>query len=676
MRGMPLKPSVLALGVALATGLALPQIAAAQAASGASRPQTTGYANTTGFDGVAPDLYTHTASVQPSGGTDGSAQDVTAPQGQVNADNPYGVFSYDEDVSYTQNGQRAYTRRATASEAASRYYGAAYSNADLTAAGDTDTQTSAMRGKGAMKARRLGVFEQASVEKRRLSIKPYIEAGQVAQAILTPQSRSDVLTYSVLAAGVDATINGRNNQGTVSARYERRFGWNRKVDGDSVTGVARMSSSLVPETLRLDYGAYANRTAITTNGAAIGGNATADTMTQVYSVFAGPTLATHVGDVAVTGHYHAGYTSVGTSTTITAPGASTLADTLNHSVVQDAKIAVGTRAGDVLPVGLGADAGFYQEDVANLDQRVTDKHIRGEVQIPVADDTSLVGGVGYEQVKVSSRNAMTDTITGAPIRDARGRMVTDPNSPRSIAYETQGLIWDAGVIWRPSHRTNAEIHIGQRYGQIGGYGFLNYRPNEYSGFNLVVYEGITGFGGALTNSLFNLPSQFTAIRDAVTGNMMSCVSATAGGNCLGGALGSVNSTIYRGRGVSFAYGLEHARWRTGFGFGYDRRQYITSQATVLAGINGKIDQYYWASVFAGYTMTPRSTLEGTLTGYRYQSGLTSNGDVKALRAVALYQHHLSRRVTANASMALDGVMQQAAPDVWSTAGSVGMRYTF
>ncbi len=674
MKGMPSKSSVLALGVALAGTLALPQIAAAQPK--ASKPQPTGYANTTGFDGVAPDLYTHATSVQPAGGTDGSAQEVTGPQGQVNADNPYGVFTYDEDVSYTQNGERAFTRRATATEAASRYYGAAYSNADLASASDTDAEATALRGKGAMKARRLGVFDQSTVEKRRLSIKPYIEAGQVVQAILTPQSRSDVLTYSVVAAGVDATINGRNNQGTISARYERRFGWNRKVDGDSVTGIARLSSSIIPDALRLDYGGYANRTAVTTNGAAIGGNATADTMTQVYSVFAGPTLATQAGDVAITGHYHAGYTSVGTTTTITAPGSSTLADTLNHSVVQDAKIAIGTRPGEPLPVGLGADAGYYQEDVANLDQRVIDKHIRGEIQIPVAEDTSLVGGVGYEQVEVSSRNAVTDPLTGAIIRDSRGRMVTDPNSPRSIAYQTEGLIWDAGVIWRPSHRTNAEIHVGQRYGQVGGYGFLNYRPNEHSGFNLVVYEGITGFGGALTNSLFNLPSQFSAIRDAVTGNMMSCVSASTGGNCLGGALGSVNSTIYRGRGFSFGYGLEHARWRTGFGFGYDRRQYITSQATVLAGINGKIDQYYWASVFAGYTMTPRSTLEGTLTGYRYQSGLTSNGDVNAMRAVALYQHHLSRRVTANASLALDGVMQQAAKDVWSTAGSVGMRYTF
>jgi hypothetical protein len=350
-------------------------------------------------------------------------------------------------------------------------------------------------------------------------------------------------------------------------------------------------------------------------------------------------------------------------------------DTLDHATVQDAKLAVGTRPGDVLPVGLGADAGFYQEDISNLSQRVTDKHVRGEVTIPIVGDVAAVGGVGYEHVVVSNRDAVL-TGTGDVARDANGRIITDYSKPRQIAFDTEGLIWDAGVVWRPSRRTNFEAHVGQRYGRFGGYGFFNYQPNDHSSMNVVVYDGITGFGGALTNSLFNLPTQFTTVRDSITGNMTSCVSSMAGGNCLGGSINSVNSTIYRGQGFSAGYSVENGRLRTGFGFGYDRREYITAPNTALATLNGKLDQYYWAAVFAGYALSPHSTIEGTLDLYRYQSGLSSTGDINALRAVGLYQYHLSRHVTANASLAIDAITRQAADDVWSAAGSAGVRYTF
>ena len=668
MRAMPWQVSVWALGAALLGGL--PQGAAAQRASSPVK----GVGNASVAESIAPDLQGLTqASVTNT--QDSSARDVVGQDEQALAANPYGAQAYDDDVTYTKaNGQRTGLRHETPADRAGRYYGAAYSGNDLTQAAYADDERSATHGKTTLKPRRLGVFDQGSVDKRRLSIKPYIEAQQVVQAVSS--GTTDVLTYSVLAAGGDVTINGRNNQGVISARYERRIGWNRKSDSDGITGIARMSSSVVADALRVDYGAYANRTAISANGSAFSSGAvSADSLTQVYSAYAGPTLAAQAGDVAVTGHYHAGYTSVASTATVTTPGISASSDALNHSTVQDAKLAVGTRAGEVLPVGLGADAGFYQEDVSNLTQRVNDKHVRGEVTIPVVEALAVVGGVGYEHVRVSSRDALRDS-TGAVVRDARGRMITDMSQPRVIAYDTQGLIWDAGVVWRPSRRTNLEAHVGERYGQIGAYGFFNYQPNEHSNFNLMVYEGVTGFGGALTNSLFNLPTQFTTVRDAISGNLSSCVSSLAAGSCLGGSLTSVNSTVYRGRGVSAGYALELGRVRGGLGLGYDRRQYITAPGTALAAINGVVDQYYWAAGFFGYRLTPHSTFETSLDVYKYQSGLSSTGNVNALRAVALYQYYLSRHMTANASLALDGITRPALDDLWSASGSLGMRYTF
>jgi hypothetical protein len=188
---------------------------------------------------------------------------------------------------------------------------------------------------------------------------------------------------------------------------------------------------------------------------------------------------------------------------------------------------------------------------------------------------------------VSARNAKYDSA-GNVIVDSNGRFVTDYSTGRQIAFDTEGLIWDAGVVWRPSRRTNVEFHVGDRYGRFGGYGFINYQPDDHSSFNLVVYQGVTGFGGALTNSLFNLPTQFSTVRDAITGNLSSCVAAPHRAMRTG-SIGSVNSTVYRGNGFSAGYSFDHSRLRGGIGFGYERRQYITAPNTIMANINGKVD---------------------------------------------------------------------------------------
>lgn len=561
----------------------------------------------------------------------------------------------------------------TASNRLSPYYGTSRANQDLAGASYADDEPQAPSGQTGPKPHRLGVFDQDSGEGRRLAIKPYIEVGQVLDQHLTPDG--ETLTYSLAAVGVDALVSGRNNQGTVSLRYERRIGEVNTSDTDAVSGVARLSSAIVPDILRLDYGGYANRTFIAGSGASISGAVTsADAVTQIYSVYGGPVLTTHVGEAGVTGHYHIGYTALDTPSGFVAGTPQAGVDVFDHSTVQDAGLAISTRAGEALPVGLAAEGGYHREDVSNLDQRLVDKHVQGEVTLPVAADIALVGGVGYEQVTVTSRDAVR--VNGVPQIDANGRYITDYSSPRTIAFDADGLIWDAGVIWHPSRRTHAELHVARRYGEIGVYGSFSYQPNDHSGINLAVYDDVAGFGGDLTNSLSNLPTQFQAVRDPITGNIGGCVAALQSGNCLAGVLGSVNSAFYRSRGATFTYGLDLGKLQTGFGLGYSRREYIASPGTVLASIDGKSDQYYWIAGYLRGHLSHHSGFEATVDAYRFQSGLTSNGDLTAVRAVGIYQHYLSSHLTASASLAIDGLFRQAEDDVWGASGAVGMRYSF
>ena len=75
-------------------------------------------------------------------------------------------------------------------------------------------------------------------------VSPYIEAKQIVTAELSPGD--DVVTYSVIAAGVDAEIQGLRNAASVSLRYERRFGWGNAQDTDLISGVARGYTTVMP----------------------------------------------------------------------------------------------------------------------------------------------------------------------------------------------------------------------------------------------------------------------------------------------------------------------------------------------------------------------------------------------------------------------------------------------
>ena len=266
---------------------------------------------------------------------------------------------------------------------------------------------------------------------RRARIDPYIEANTIANWQITPGD--DVLTYTQLAAGVDASVQGRNTGAAVSLRYERNFAHQSDgADSDTLTGIARGYASVVPNVLTVEAGALATRTSVDGSGSIITRLAADDLTTQTYSVYAGPTLQTQVEGVDVSGNYRIGYTRVDGPDFVSAVGqpVDIFDDSVSHSANVRAGIAPG-RAG--LPVGVGVGAGFYQEDISNLDQRVRDVYVRGDVTVPVTPTLAVVFGAGIEDVEVSSRDVLRDA-DGDPVRGNDGRFITDESSPRTIAY--------------------------------------------------------------------------------------------------------------------------------------------------------------------------------------------------------------------------------------------------
>lgn len=504
-------------------------------------------------------------------------------------------------------------------------------------------------------------------------VQPYIEVSQIISAELTPGD--DVLTFTQIAAGVDINVQGRNSGAAVSLRYERNIAYgDDALDSDTISGIARGTLALVPNALSLEAGALASRTRV--DG---GGGTTAnplvreDAESRFYSAYAGPSLQTRVGDVDLQGVARVGYNRFETDAALVNPQGEVI-DAFDDSVTYLGQIRAGVRPDVILPVGLAVTAGGFQEDIGNLDQRVRDLYVRGDVTVPLTPSLALVAGAGYEDVEISSRDAVRDA-NGAPVIGSDGRFVTDSSAPRQIAFAVDGLLWDVGVLWRPSSRTNLAASVGRRYDSTTYYGTFTYVPNQRSAFALSAYDGVSGFGGIANNALAGLDSDFEAIRNPVTGDFGGLVSGTEGLATIG-ALGSVRSAAFRGRGVRASYQRQLGRTTAAIGAGYDRRTFIAAAGTVLGAVDGLTDESYY--VIAGLSREIGQNANVTTNAYaNWFDAAGSNGNVTALGGSAAYNQSLTSRLVGRAAIAVDYIDSEfTAQDFAVATALVGLRYNF
>ncbi|QUL38597.1 preprotein translocase subunit YajC [Erythrobacter sp. JK5] len=509
-------------------------------------------------------------------------------------------------------------------------------------------------------------------DRRAVSVQPYIEVSQILSAELSPGD--DVVTYTQVAAGVDLNAQGRNSGASVSLRYERNIGYGDDVDSDTISGVARGYVAVIPRSLNFEAGALAARTRVDGGGGVSTNPLVAeDAESQIYSVYAGPSLATRVGAVDVTGIARVGYNRFETDDVIVDSNGDPV-DVFDDSVTYTGQVRAGTRAGDALPVGIGVTAGAFQEDVSNLDQRIRDLYVRGDVTVPVSDNFAVVGGIGYEDVEISSRDALRNP-DGTPVIGDDGRFVTDSSAPRRIAFDVDGLIWDVGVIWNPSSRTSLAATVGRRYDSTTYYGSFAYAPSSRSALNISVYDGLTGFGGVLNNSLAGLSSDFEALRNPVTGDFSGLVTGEDGSGLVG-TLGSVRSAAFRGRGVRASYQHRIGRATAAIGAGYDEREFIAAAGTVLAAADGITDESYYLT---GTLSRPigRSASFATNAYVNWFKSGGDNGDVTAIGGSAAYNRSITDRLSARAALAVDYFDSEfTAEDFAFATALLGLRYDF
>jgi hypothetical protein len=513
--------------------------------------------------------------------------------------------------------------------------------------------------------------------KSRTTISPYLEFGQVLVADLKG-ANDDVLTYSQIAAGINAEVSTQRTQLQVNYRYERRIAWDDSIADDDVhTGLARGAFQVVPDLLTFEAGALAQRARSDIRGDAPGilaGNV--DNVTQVYSAYAGPTLATKVGPLNVAAGYRLGYTKAESGDFRAGPGQPAL-DQYDDSVSHLATASVGMEAGD-LPVGWTVSGVYEREEAGQLDQRFEAKGVELDLIAPISPTVALVGSVGYEDIEVTQRAPLVNA-QGAPLLDNRGRFVEDPASPRLLAYDSDGVYWDAGVLWRPSRRTAVEARVGRRYGSMTYTGSISYQPSENTQLQVGVYDEVLTFGQQLNDNISRLPTAFSSNGNNPFGQGFGgCVGGANGGQggCFNPALQSINSSAYRARGITGIYSATQGKLSTSVSAGYAQRKFETPTIGGTFSLDGVTDESWFGSGQVAYQIDEQSAVDAAVFASLFDSGILGAPNVTNFGATTSYNRRFGRKLSATAALGLFSDQVDGFDSDLTATAFLGMRYQF
>jgi hypothetical protein len=335
----------------------------------------------------------------------------------------------------------------------------------------------------------------------------------------------------------------------------------------------------------------------------------------------------------------------------------------------------------MLPFGWNVAGAYSREDAGQLDERYESKGVRGEVVYPVTRSIAVVGGVGYEELTDSRRAPVLD-IAGNPVVDAKGRFVTNRTSPRLLGYNFDGIYWDAGVQWQPSSRTSVEIAVGRRYGTMSYTGSVSWEMSANSGLQLGVYDEVETFGGQLNGALSSLPTSLSGTTNGLGQQFGGCTfgrsgkGKTAGGGCLNSALGSINTGLFRSRGVSLQFAAQHGRLSYGLGAGYSQRKFLAPNLPGSFSINGAKDEQFFVDGDIGYALTRRSSISANAYGAYFDSGLAGAPGVYNAGVSGQYSHQIGRHLQANAALGVYTFQVDGQTGDINMNAQVGMRYSF
>ncbi|HEX8238402.1 MAG TPA: hypothetical protein VF574_01545, partial [Allosphingosinicella sp.] len=387
-------------------------------------------------------------------------------------------------------------------------------------------------------------------------------------------------------------------------------------------------------------------------------------------------LTTHAGPVSVGASYRLGYVKVDDHSLAGGglpPGAPRV-DRYSSSTVHNATVSLGMAPGR-LPFGWTVGAGYVREDMNRLDSNFEAKYVRGDVVVPVSPTLALTGGVGYETMQGSQQDFLRGP-GGLPVLSPSGNLIPDPTRPRLKTVDQDGVMWDAGIIWRPSPRTELQARGGWRYGGESFTASLSHKIDSRSALNASIYDGVSSFGRLLVAGLNGLPTNFKAPSNgSLTGAGCVFGNDPGSGRCFGDAFQSISNFNFRNRGANVQYSRARGPWTMGLGAGYANRKYLAPDSSLFA-LHGITDQSFSLQGNLGRRLTRTSGYDFDAYAAWFDSGLAGTDSSFGAGLTGRYYRNIFRdRLQAQIGA---GLYTTQAGDFDASYGSIfaGLRYTF
>jgi hypothetical protein len=350
----------------------------------------------------------------------------------------------------------------------------------------------------------------------------------------------------------------------------------------------------------------------------------------------------------------------------------------DSSTVQEANASIGMDTHQSA-IGWTIGTGWDRENMNRLDSSYDGKYVQGNVVVPLSSTFAATGGVGYEKIEASQQDFVRDA-SGQPVLTRNGNLIGDPARKRLLTLDTSGLIWDVGVIWRPSVRTELQARAGRRYGSTTVTASFEHKINKNYAFSAYIYDNVSSFGRLLIADLSGVPTDFKAPGAGglapVTG-FGGCVFGVnpGSGACFDNALQSLNNFNFRNRGGGILLSGGRGPWTFGIGAGYANHRYLAPPDAAFA-VSGVTEQSFTVDAGIQRKLGRTSGIDFDAFAAWYDSGLLATpSSFSAGLTGTYYRSFFTERLQGQVSA---GVYNSHGDHFDSTFGSLllGLRYTF
>ncbi|OWV34518.1 hypothetical protein B5C34_14325 [Pacificimonas flava] len=319
-------------------------------------------------------------------------------------------------------------------------------------------------------------------------------SAQLRGVVSTDQFSDDLRSWADMGVSGQLTANYNRLDASIagSAGYRQAI-LGELAQSEYVLGQANASAQFVPGEVILDLAATAQQGRETT-GSLAGGvqNLDAENTLQIYSFYAQPRLSKNFGrSLSMYASYNAGYTFT-TGRGGQAGLAGTNATGLRESFTHGTQTSIGWQPGSSR-LTLGLQSSWRETRQERFDQRFETARVGALANLYV--DRSLRGGVnvGYETVENTQAAIILDPLTGFPVLDDDGDVVTDPGV-RVTGFERRGAFGLANVSYTPSPRFAANMTAGYQDGGAYLSGRLGYRAGNYTSLSATVDRSLRTAG--------------------------------------------------------------------------------------------------------------------------------------------------------------------------------------